>query len=185
MRQNAKMMAALPRQLQMRLVMALDVGDQAAVRQAMLEYPDLGDAIASFVLSLQILDDPPTEDAALDSAVDRGMARGLARLDLTRAFKTAGVTKPQAARHMRLGVDVLNQIFEGRITLASIPERFFTRLATALQLAVEDVQQAVAHSFDAPQKPAFRRGDTPASIQDFADAVRHSANMTDAERAEW
>ncbi len=185
MRQNAKLMAELPRQLQMRLAMAMDIGDQAAVRQAMLEYPNLGDAIASFVLSLQILEDPPTEDTALDIAVERGIARGLARMDLTRAFKTAGVTKPQVARHMRLGVDVLNQIFEGRITLASIPELFFTRLANALQLAVEDVQQAVARSFDAPQKPAFRRGDTPGHIQDFADAIRHSANMTDAERAEW
>ncbi len=197
--------ATLTREQEYALLQAVEQGDEHTVMVDWLKrYPDLTDEIIAFVSALRIFDTQDDEAIyATANAVDIGIARGLARvtavaaapaLDLKAALEAAGMTKTVAARRLQIGVDVLQKLMQGRITVATIPQRFFERLGQALESSVEQARQWVDRSFElsVQVQPALRRGSAktpkdavPATPESFADAVQHSPNMAGDAKKEW
>lgn len=196
--------ASLPRALQYDLIAAHERGDHAAVAAQVRAHPEWSDAIVTFMLGLTALDGPefaPTP--ALEAALDRAFARALATVGvaveseptLAEALRRAGLTHAQAARRLHLGVDVLDKLLKGRIAVATVPPRFFARLADLLSATADQAHHWLTAMTATPApalRPALRRGkasvpadDAPAAPEAFADAVRRSPDMPAAARAEW
>jgi hypothetical protein len=197
--------ATLTREQEYELLHAVEQGDEHTVMVDWLKrYPDLTDEIIAFVSALRIFDEQSDEAIyATADVVEHGIAKGLARvttvaaapaLDLKAALEVAGMTKTIAARRLQIGVDVLQKLMQGRITVATIPQRFFERLGQALESSVEQARQLVNQSFElgVQVQPAYRRGAAktpkdiePAPPESFADAVQRSPNMAADVKKEW
>lgn len=198
--------ARLPRALQYVLVEAHEHGDQAAITRQLRQHPEQSDAIITFLLGLAALSGPEiAPDPASDALLDRALARGMARVatttattaSLAEALRQAGWTKARAARQLGLGTDVLEKLTRGRIVAATIPARLIARLGELLRATTDEMQRLLDAASATPAvaiRPALRRARastpeddaaaTPAP-ESFAEAVRHSPDMTPAARAEW
>ena len=204
--------ATLSREMEMELMTAMERGDDTLLIDWLDRYPTMTDDIIAFVAALRLIDAPdfaPTAD--VEVAVNRGIAKGLARVafaaaaeaqapvgavmhDLNDALKASGLSKSAAARKTQIGVDVLQKLLQGRITIATIPQRFFERLGQALGGSLEQARQWAERSFEVgPQmQPALRRGsaqvpptESGADPEAFTDAVQRSPNMSHADKTNW
>jgi len=136
----------------------------------------------------------PQYTAMAERATQRTLAAAFpvpaGALSLSAARRARGLSLAQAARSLRLGVDVLDKLEKGRILAATVPSRLLNELATLLALPLQQVRACLDRPTPA-MAPALRRqraastGPTTAAPQTFADAVRRSPGMTDEERAEW
>ena len=184
---------SLPRAMQMELVDAFERGDQSTITRHLERNPEMGDAIITFMLGLQVMSAPEIDAPEIDAIVDRGIAQGMRRLTLSLAFESARLTKVRAARKLHLGADILQKLMEGRIQIESIPQRFFDQLAAVLETSLEHCRQCIEGSAIAPAQMAANRlgaSLTPEERQEipaqtFAEAVSRSPDMQDADRADW
>jgi transcriptional regulator with XRE-family HTH domain len=101
-----------------------------------------------------------------------------------------GLSMPEAARKLGLGLDVLSSLESGRIAARTIPDRLVRALGELLDAATEQMQTLLQGQ--ATLRPAFQRSRTGATRQgqasqemDFAEAVRLSVEMTPEEKAQW
>ncbi|MBA3825638.1 MAG: hypothetical protein H0X24_17290 [Ktedonobacterales bacterium] len=193
--------ATLSHEQQIELTLAYERGtDAALVREWLGRYPVLSDDIITFVLALRVLDGPDVAlEGNLEAAIDRGMARGVASAvaatptrawGLREALKSANLTKSALARQLRLGLDVVDKFVQGQINLATVPQRFFAELATALDTQPELAFAWAQHSTGV--RPANLRAeagmhDEAPAVESFADAIAHSpaANMSADARTYW
>ena len=189
---------------QIELIEAFERGeDQAIIMDWVKRYPQLSDDIVNFMLALHIVDGPDVAiDLTLDATIERGMALGMqrihatapvAQMNLVAAMQAASVTKSQLAKHLHIGLKVVDKFVQGQIALASIPQRFFTQIAQALNASIDHVQswaeqstaavatlrRAQAHAPDATAQPVAQ--------ESFADAVRTCSpkSMSEADRSLW
>jgi hypothetical protein len=204
--QSGASAATFSPEMQITLIEARERGtDQVLLTDWLGRYPEISDEIVEFFLALQVIDGPePAPDAALEAAVARGMALGMARvralavapaISLGEALAAAHMAKPQLARQVGIGTEVITKFVQGRIVLSSIPARFFARVAQALGATVEQVRQwAEASTQLAPAPaPALRRDQaqvpaiTPPAPETFAEAVQATSpkSMSAADRAAW
>jgi hypothetical protein len=202
--------ATLSREMEIELMTAMERDDDTLLVAWLERYPAMTDDIIAFVAALRVIDTPDfTPTADVDVAVNRGIAKGLARVafaatagvpagasarDLNDALKASGLSKSAAARKTQIGVDVLQKLLQGRITIATIPQRFFERLGQALGGSLEQARQWAERSFEAgPQvQPALRRGsahvqptESTSAPESFSDAVQRSPNMSHDDKTSW
>ncbi len=130
----------LSAEMQVALIEAFERGeDQAVVLDWLNRYPHLSDEIITFTLALRVLDGPepelaPETEAAMQRGLDAGMQRVLAlsparAQNLMDAMSAAGISKQQLARRVRIGATVIDRFVQGKIALATIPQRFFALVA--------------------------------------------------------
>lgn len=105
--------------------------------------------------------------------------------------KARKLTPRALADRVGLGVDVVSSLEHGVIRAASVPERLVKALADALGANLDQIttaltaQQTIVPAFQRSRSGATKDApEQPAEI-DFAEAVRTSPNMTDAQKARW
>jgi transcriptional regulator with XRE-family HTH domain len=193
----------LTREMQIALIEAYERGDDGSLVLDWLgRYPHLSDEIVTFMVALRVVDGPePAPMPEVDAAVTRGMALGMQRIQalalaaapaLREALANAGVTKQQLARQVGIAATVIDKFVQGKIALATVPQRFLARVAQALHADVAQVRQWAEASY--ALQPALLRakgrapGPEPVPAQEsFADAVRACSpkSMPAAQRDEW
>ena len=203
------------RQMKMELTAAHERGESAVLRQMAQRYPAHVEMLADFVAALHAtdLDEqemalPITADieaislrarqralgAVFDVAIAAQPASALLS-PLAQARKASGVAMVDLARRLSLGVDVVQMLEQGRIAVASVPQKLADRLAEALAMTSEQVWNLLRSAPGIQSQPAFqrrrttgkagRKGETSAEPLTFAEAVQHSASMTADQRASW
>ena len=101
------------------------------------------------------------------------------------------LTPRALADRVGLGVDVVTSLEHGLIRAASVPERLVKALADALNANLDQVttalsaQPAIVPAFQRSRSGATKDASEQPSEIDFAEAVRTSPNMTDAQKARW
>ena len=189
---------------QIELIEAFERGeDQTIVLDWVKRYPQLSDDIVNFMLALRIVDGPDVAiDPTLDAAIERGMALGMqrihaaapaAQMNLVAAMQAAGVTKPQLAKHLHIGLKVVDKFVQGQIALASIPQRFFAQIAQSLNASIDQVQSwaqqssVVVATLRRAQAHAPEATPQPVAQESFAEAVRTCSpkSMSATDRALW
>ncbi|WIG60147.1 MAG: hypothetical protein OJF49_002895 [Ktedonobacterales bacterium] len=196
----------------MALVKARDLGQPDALGTVLGTYPasytpDLIEFDAGLVATSGYANETPTPET--ESIAARALSRAFAHIFVEPAIATGPLAAAQGAlatlRGLRrargltprvlgqkigLGVDIISSLEAGMIRVVSIPDRLIRALSDALGTTVEQMQNALATQ---PMvEPALRRDQTRGgqhtseqSAMDFADAVRVSPNMTDAEKSTW
>ena len=108
-----------------------------------------------------------------------------------RGLRRARRLSPRAlADRVGLGIDVVTSLEHGLIRAASVPERLVKALADALGANLDQIttalnaQSAIGPALQRSHSGATKDVPTEAEI-DFAEAVRISPNMTDAQKADW
>lgn len=194
----------------MELVAAQDRGEKGALTQLINRYP--GYAADLIDLNMALIATSGYERVALTPATESIAARARSRA-MAAVFGAASAQAPAAApakrtavvslralrqarsltlkavsQQLGVGVDVLSSLESGLVRAASVPERFLRALSESLDTTLDQVHDALWSQPSAT--PALRRGiANPRSAQDpeqdFAEAVRHSPNMTQAQKARW
>jgi transcriptional regulator with XRE-family HTH domain len=178
----------------------LEAGQLTSVRDFVAAVdPELREELAEhleFVLATGQLADAeaisPAEEAAAEGAAARARARLVLSVQptmqsLTEARKARKLSSAALAKLINLPVDLAVRIERGGVLAASLPEKLFARLATALQTSADEVRAMLsappsASAVRLSAQDGTRVGsDTPLP---FAEALAQSA-ATPAQRAEW
>jgi hypothetical protein len=195
------------RQAKLAMVAAHEHGERDALARAMRSHPAEADALSDFAVALLATETYQDEEITPDVSVIGAAARSRAfaavfgpvvadvvvapqaSLSLKALRQARGVTLSAAAKALGLGVDVLSALEAGRIRIATTPRR----LADSLALMLDATANEIGAALGAQMAPALRRGaldaasgasDADAQL-DFAEAVRLSQSMSDADKAGW
>jgi transcriptional regulator with XRE-family HTH domain len=203
------------RQAKMDLAAAHAAGESALLREVAVRYPAQLEELADFVAGLYATDVDEQEAALpitadIEAATLRARQRALNAVFVTASAaqtaqtpvrtlaqerKARGLSLMQLGQRLGLGIDVVQKLEQGRITVASLPQRLIDRLADALTLSKERVGEILQTAPGQSLQPALLRRRpvgraTPseshsAQTQTFAEAVQRSPSMTDEQRAFW
>ena len=205
------------RQMKMELTAAHERGESAVLRRMAQRYPAHVEMLADFVAALHATD-LDEQEAALPITADieamtlRARQRALGAVfdvaiatqpasalvsSLAQARKASGVSLVDLARRLSLGADVMQKLEQGRIAVASVPQKLADRLAEALAITSEQVWNLLRSAPGTQAQPALmrqrprkggkagRQEETSAEPLTFAEAVQHSPSMTSEQRASW
>ena len=195
-------------QAKMALVAAREQNVAGALGQVLAIYPQYVPELTEFSTALMATTSYEHESLTpdMESIAVRARARAMATVfvaqsapqtavqtafaslkELRRARKLSPVT---VAQRLGLGVDVLSDLEAGLIRVASIPDRFIRALGDALNATVDQVN-TILH-VQATALPALLRSSEGSSkatpeqhARDFDEAVRHSPNMSQDQKAQW
>lgn len=185
--------------LKMAWLQAEDSSDRAAQIALLRDYPDAQDELTDFIAAYHIIETAPAESEALSplteraaqTAMQRVFGSPLANADLRSLRARMGLSLTQAARGLRLGIDVWKKFEDGVIDLLSLSERQLGRLAQFFHVSTEEFGALLQNS--APVATLNRRQTAQAAReseqqasrkQSFAEALEKSS-MTKAEKKEW
>jgi len=200
--------------LKMELVSAREHGETRALSRLMASHPQYASELTDFSMALLATNIDKAEAITPESAqiAERARsrafatvfgapvaataavaapARAISAVSLKALRQARGLSMPEAARKLGLGLDVLSSLESGRIAARSIPDRLVRSLGEMLDAAAEQMQALLQGQ--ASVRPAFQRSRTGATRQnrqaqqemDFAEAVRLSVEMTPEEKAQW
>src|SRR5579875_438017 len=183
-------------QLKMAWLAAEEKGDKQAQLALLRDHPEAQDALIDFIAAYHVTA-PSQEDGVLPltqrayaTAMERvfGDAQVAANLKELRAKR--GLTLAQAARGLRLGVDVWKKFEDGVIELVSLSERQLERLAQFFEVSGEQFgrmlnnSQAVMTMNRRQTAQAARSSEQAPRKQSFAEAIEKST-MPKEEKKEW
>lgn len=196
-------------QLKMAWLAAEDAGDKQAQFALLQDHPDAQEALIDFIAayratsvagpdarhtSLLLMTQRATQTAlerVFGNAVEREAAAGTISATNLRELRTQrGLSLVQAARGLRLGVDVWKKFEDGAIELLSLGERQLERLAHFFQVSTEQFGSMLTSSSPAmtlnrrQTATAAHKEDLAPKKQSFAEAIEKST-MTDEEKREW
>lgn len=189
-------------QLKMAWIAAKEAGDTHAQALILHDHPDAQAALADFIAAYAFtnLNDTDTSEQTLLPLTQRAMQTALTRIFENENQMTAttlqelrtqrGLSMVNAARGLRLSVDVWKKFESGAIELVSLSEKQLARLADFFQLSSEQFGRLLHNS-----QPAFtlnRRQTGQAARQEqqspkkqtFAEAIAKST-MTKEEKHFW
>lgn len=200
--------------LKMELVAARERGETRALSRLMTSHPQYASELTDFSMALLATNfdnaaiTPESEQIAARArsrafatvfgapvvapaaATVAAPARAISAVSLKALRQARGLSMPEAARKLGLGLDVLSSLESGRIAARSIPDRLVRALGEMLDAAAEQMQALLQGQ--ASVRPAFQRSRTGATRQgqaqqemDFAEAVRLSVEMTPEQKAQW
>jgi transcriptional regulator with XRE-family HTH domain len=202
--------------LKMELVAARERGEARALPRLLASHPQYARELTQFSAALLVtnVDDPAAITPESEQIAARARSRAFAAvfgapvvapvvapatatavapvraMSLKALRQARGLSMPEAARKLGLGLDVLSSLESGRIAARSIPDRLVRALGELLDAATEQMQ--VLLQGQAAVRPAFQRSRTGATRQgqaqqemDFAEAVRLSVEMTPEQKAQW
>lgn len=187
-------------QIKMAWVAAEEAGDKQAQFALLREHPDAQDALVDFIAAYHITDPAgpgaellPLTQRAYHTALERvfndqAVATQVGNLRELRAHQ--GLSIVQAARGLRLGVDVWKKLEDGMIELASLSERQLNRLAQFFHVTAEQFggmllnSQPVMTINRRQTAQAARSSQQSAKKQSFAEALEKST-MSREEKETW
>ncbi len=202
-------------QAKMELAAAHDAGEAMLLRQVALRYPAQLETLTDFVAGLHATDVdeqevalPVTADiealtlrarqralSAVFSAASAPSVSAVAVSTLAQVRKAGGLSLVELARRLALGADVVQKLEQGRITVASVPQRLVDRLAETLAVSKEQIWTMLRSAPGTGVQPALLRRRSvgkisqpesqPVQEQAFADAVEHSPSMATEQRMFW
>jgi transcriptional regulator with XRE-family HTH domain len=185
-------------QLKMAWLAAEEAGDRQAQMTLLRDHPDAQDALIDFIAAYRAsgpavagVSPLPLTQRAFATALNRVFAPPVAA-SLRELRGQQGLSMVQAARGLRLGVDVWKKFEDGLIDLLSLSERQLERLARYFHISGEQFGQLLLGS---QPTQALNRRQTAQSMQgahsqpeqqkqSFAEAIARSA-MSPSDREEW
>ncbi len=191
-------------QLKMAWLAAKEAGDTQAQMNLLLNYPEVQPALIDFMAGYaattiapeamqaeeQLL--PLTQRAyqtALERVFDKQAEVAAATLRELRAQR--GLTLVNAAKSLRLGVDVWKKFEDGAIELASLSQRQLERLASFFQVGAEQFGSLLTSSQPSltlnrrqTSEAARRQQQQDQKKQSFSEAIEKSS-MTKQEKKLW
>ncbi len=209
MNNNSHNKQLLPENLELQLIETFHSNVESGrnlVKTWLKQYPEYTDDIMETALLLEssaAFEQNP--DPAFVAEVDKSFAIVLQQfqaqpqpastLTLVALLESKKKRRVEAAKNLRVGVDVIDKMARGVIDISTIPETFIDTLAQFLQEGAETIRAALMASFHTPQaSPALRQGvaqtaadisaNKPA-IQSFAEAIAKSPQMNEADRSVW
>ena len=189
-------------QLKMAWLAAEEAGDTSTKLALLRDHPDLQDALIDFAAAYHITGpagaEPeilPLTRRAMQSALKRifapqPVAEPVAAASLRELRSRRGLSLAEAARGLRLGIDVWKKFEDGLIEMTSLGEHQLARLATFFQVTGEQFGTLLNAS-----QPAFtlnrrqtaeaaRKNQQGTSKQPFSDALEKST-MSPEDKALW
>ena len=187
-------------QIKMAWLAAEEAGDKQAQFALLRDHPDAQDALIDFIAAYHITD-PAGSEAALLPLTQRAYQSALERVfnDQTTVARAAnlrelrahqGLSMVQAARGLRLGIDVWKKFEDGIIEAASLSERQLNRLAQFFHVNAEQFGKILLTSqpvmtLNRRQTPqAARSSQQHSQKQSFAEALDKST-MSKQEKEMW
>jgi len=188
-------------QIKLAWLAAEEAGDTQTKLALLRDHPDLQDALIDFVAAYHVTSPAGVEPAILP-VTQRAMQSALSRVfapqtvpvpaaSLRELRTLRGLSLAEAARGLRLGIDVWKKFEDGLIELSSLGERQLGRLATFFQVTGEQFGMLLTGS-----QPAFainRRQTAEAAHQaeqqltprqSFSEALARST-MSAEDKQEW
>ncbi|HEV2580817.1 MAG TPA: helix-turn-helix transcriptional regulator [Ktedonobacteraceae bacterium] len=187
-------------QLKMAWLAAEDAGDKQAQIALLRDHPDAQDELIDFI-AVYHMSAPVGSQTALLPLTQRAISRAfehvfspqsvVAAANLRDLRAKQGLTLVQAARGLRLGIDVWKKFEDGVIDLVSLSERHLERLARFFHISAEQfgsllLQSQPLPTLDRRQTAQAARSSQQSRLpkQPFAEAIEKSA-MTREEKEEW
>src|SRR5215467_4775421 len=187
-------------QLKMAWLAAKEAGDTQAQLALLQDHPDAQAALVDFIAAYQatdvtgpdILHTPllPLTQRACHTALERVFGNQLVAANLRELRMQSGLSMANAARGLRLGIDVWKKFEDGAIELASLTERQLERLATFFRVGTEQFGAILQQSQPTlalnrrQTSEAARSTQQGAPKQSFAEAVEKST-MNKEEKRLW
>ena len=182
-------------QLKMAWLAAEEVGDKQAQVALLRDHPDAQDALIDFIAAYHVTG--PVEETVLPltkrayaTALERVFGDTQVAANLRELRTKRGLSLVQAARGLRLGVDVWKKFEEGVIELVSLSERQLERLAQFFEVSGEQFGRMLNNSQAAmtinrrQTAQAARSSEQGPRKQSFAEAIEKST-MSKEEKKEW
>jgi transcriptional regulator with XRE-family HTH domain len=184
-------------QLKMVWLAAEEAGDKQAQAALLRDHPDAQDALIDFIAAYHV-SGPIEEETTLLPLTRRAYATALERVfghelvaaNLRELRAKRGLSLVQAARGLRLGVDVWKKFEDGVIELVSLSERQLERLAQFFEVSGEQFGRMLNSSQTAmtvnrrQTAQAARSSEQGSKKQSFAEAIEKST-MPKEEKKEW
>ena len=183
--------------LKMAWLAAAEAGDAQAQQRILRENPAEQDALIDFIagyhatVGTDLPEEPlPLVQRAFQRALDRTFAPQVAYSTLVELRKQRSLSKVEAARGLRLSVDVWNKFETGAIELVSLSQRQLDRLAQFFQVSIDQFSSLLENSqptvsFNRRQNQEAARSEQQGpQRQSFADAVARST-MSKEEKQFW
>jgi transcriptional regulator with XRE-family HTH domain len=187
-------------QLKMAWLAAKEAGDTQAQIALLRDNPDAQAELIDFIAAFHATDITgpdnqhtpllPLTQRASQTALERVFANQLVAANLRELRMQRGLSMANAARGLRLGIDVWKKFEDGAIELASLTERQLERLATFFRVGTEQFGAMLQHSQPTlalnrrQTSEAARSTQQRAAKQSFAEAVEKST-MNKEERRLW
>lgn len=196
-------------QLKMAWLAAEDAGDKQAQFVLLQDHPDAQEALIDFIAAYRVTEVagpdarhtallPLTQRAshtALERVFGGAVEQGATAVTITainlRELRTQrGLSLVQAARGLRLGVDVWKKFEDGAIELLSLGERQLERLAHFFKVTTDQFGGMLTNSSPAltlnrrQTASAAQKEQQGAKKQSFAEAIERST-MSEEEKKEW
>jgi transcriptional regulator with XRE-family HTH domain len=183
-------------QLKIAWLAAEDAGDKQAQVALLRDHPGAQDELIDFIAAYRMsgpvdaaASPLPLTQRAIATALERVFAAPrIAAADLRDLRAQQGLSLVQAARALRLGVDVWKKFEDGVIELVSLSERQLERLAQFFHVSAEQFSNMLLQSrplptLDRRQTAQAARASHQAK-QPFAEAIEKSA-MPEEDRKSW
>lgn len=187
--------------LKMAWLAAKEVGDAQAQMRLLLDHPQEQAALVDFIAAYHTIGGADTKSVEFDtpllaltqcacqSALERVFEPELAIANLGELRKGHQLSKVEAAKGLRLGIDVWNKFEEGAIELVSLSQRQLQRLAEFFQVSMEQFSTLLSQSqpaFTANRRQRREAADKEQGSrkQSFADAIDRST-MSKEDKQLW
>lgn len=188
-------------QIKLAWLAAEEAGDTQTKLALLRDHPDLQDALIDFVAAYHVTSPAGVEPAILPMT-QRAMQSALSRVFVPQAVAVPaaslrelrtlrGLSLAEAARGLRLGIDVWKKFEDGLIELSSLGERQLGRLAAFFQVTGEQFgalltssQPAFAINRRQTAEAAHQAEQQPTPGQSFAEALARST-MSAEDKQEW
>lgn len=187
-------------QLKMAWMAAREAGDTQAQLALLRDHPDVQAALVDFIAAYHATDVAgpdalhtplsPLTQRACQTALERVFGNALVAANLRELRMQRGLSMANAARGLRLGVDVWKKFEDGAIELASLTERQLERLATFFRVSTGQFGMMLQSSQPTlalnrrQTSEAARSKQQGAQKQSFGEAVEKST-MTKEEKRLW
>jgi len=194
------MMSYELQQLKMAWLAAEEAGDKQTQVALLREHPDAQDELIDFIAAYRMSGPVGSQTAplpltqrAIATALERVFApqREITAADLRDLRARQGLSLVQAARGLRLGVDVWKKFEDGVIELVSLSERQLERLARFFHVSADQFAGLLLQSQPMPTLDRRQTAQAARSSQElipprqsFAEAIEKSS-MTKEEQEEW
>jgi hypothetical protein len=185
--------------LKMAWLAAKEAGDQQAQFALLREHPDAQDALIDFIAAYHASEGVeqdtllPMTARAFQTALDRVFDKATVASSLRELRAVRGLSLVNAAKGLRLGIDVWKKFEDGAIELVSLSERQLERFASFFQVSSEQFGRllnssqplAVANRRQKVLAPGAGSNQQGAKKQSFAEAIKKSGEMSKEEKREW
>ncbi|HTI13679.1 MAG TPA: helix-turn-helix transcriptional regulator [Dictyobacter sp.] len=185
------------RRLKMEWLAAKEAGDTQTQKNLLQQYPDAQDALIDFIAAYHATggDDVITDDEPLLPITQRAYQAALERVfpaqselafaNLTELRKSHNMSKVEAARGLRLGIDVWNKFESGAIELVSLSQRQLAHLAQFFSITLDqfnsllDASQPTVTLNRRQSANAARQSQQGPQKQSFTEAINRSTMSTE------